>query len=445
MKNIEKTYKIITFGCQMNARDSEKLAGVLEKKGYTEGINEETSDIVIFNTCTVRENANKRLYGRVGHLKKSCAENRDKIVGICGCMMQETDEVETIKKKYPHVKLIFGTHNIDEFEKLIDKVLKDNERTIEVLDKADGIEKDMPSKRVYPFKCGVNIMYGCDNFCTYCIVPYVRGRERSRTAKSIIDEIKRDVDDGVVEVMLLGQNVNSYKGKLDDDRDKVLTFPELLSMVCKVDGLKRVRFMTSHPKDLSDELIDVIRDNNNCCKHIHLPVQSGSDRILESMNRHYTKEKYLSIVDKIRRELPDVAITTDVIVGFPGETEDDFNETIDLIEKVNFDSVFTFEYSKRTGTKAASMDNQVDAVIVKKRFDRLLKTVEKNSRYNSEKYVGRVMDVLVESKDRDMGKLTGRLSNNYLVHFEGDESLIGSIIDVKLMKACGFYFEGEKC
>lgn len=445
MKNIEKTYKIITFGCQMNARDSEKLAGVLEKKGYTEGIDEETSDIVIFNTCTVRENANKRLYGRVGHLKKSCAENRDKIVGICGCMMQETDEVETIKKKYPHVKLIFGTHNIDEFEKLIDKVLKDNERIIEVLDKADGIEKDMPSKRVYPFKCGVNIMYGCDNFCTYCIVPYVRGRERSRTAKSIIDEIKRDVDDGVVEVMLLGQNVNSYKGKLDDDSDKVLTFPELLSMVCKVDGLKRVRFMTSHPKDLSDELIDVIRDNNNCCKHIHLPVQSGSDRILESMNRHYTKEKYLSIVDKIRRELPDVAITTDVIVGFPGETEDDFNETIDLIEKVNFDSVFTFEYSKRTGTKAASMDNQVDAVIVKKRFDRLLKTVEKNSRYNSEKYVGRVMDVLVESKDRDMGKLTGRLSNNYLVHFEGDESLIGSIIDVKLMKACGFYFEGEKC
>lgn len=445
MKNIEKTYKIITFGCQMNARDSEKLAGVLEKKGYTEGIDEETSDIVIFNTCTVRENANKRLYGRVGHLKKSCAENRDKIVGICGCMMQEIDEVETIKKKYPHVKLIFGTHNIDEFEKLIDKVLKDNERTIEVLDKADGIEKDMPSKRVYPFKCGVNIMYGCDNFCTYCIVPYVRGRERSRTAKGIIDEIKRDVDDGVVEVMLLGQNVNSYKGKLDDDSDKVLTFPELLSMVCNVDGLKRVRFMTSHPKDLSDELIDVIRDNNNCCKHIHLPVQSGSDRILESMNRHYTKEKYLSIVDKIRRELPDVAITTDVIVGFPGETEDDFNETIDLIEKVNFDSVFTFEYSKRTGTKAASMDNQVDAVIVKKRFDRLLKTVEKNSRYNSEKYVGRVMDVLVESKDRDMGKLTGRLSNNYLVHFEGDESLIGSIIDVKLMKACGFYFEGEKC
>lgn len=445
MKNIEKTYKIITFGCQMNARDSEKLAGVLEKKGYTEGIDEETSDIVIFNTCTVRENANKRLYGRVGHLKKSCAENRDKIVGICGCMMQEADEVETIKKKYPHVKLIFGTHNIDEFEKLIDKVLKDNERTIEVLDKADGIEKDMPSKRVYPFKCGVNIMYGCDNFCTYCIVPYVRGRERSRIAKSIIDEIKRDVDDGVVEVMLLGQNVNSYKGKLDDASDKVLTFPELLSMVCKVDGLKRVRFMTSHPKDLSDELIDVIRDNNNCCKHIHLPVQSGSDRILESMNRHYTKEKYLSIVDKIRRELPDVAITTDVIVGFPGETEDDFNETIDLIEKVNFDSVFTFEYSKRTGTKAASMDNQVDAVIVKKRFDRLLKTVEKNSRYNSEKYVGRVMDVLVESKDRDMGKLTGRLSNNYLVHFEGDESLIGSIIDVKLMKACGFYFEGEKC
>ena len=287
-----KTYKIVTFGCQMNARDSEKLAGVLEKKGYVEGLDEQTSDIVIFNTCTVRENANMRLYGRVGQLKKSCLENRKKIVGICGCMMQEKDEVETIKSKYPHVRLIFGTHNIDEFEKLIDKVLLDNERVIEVIDKAYGIEKDMPSKRAYSFKCGINIMYGCDNFCTYCIVPYVRGRERSRSAESIIEEIKSFVSDGVVEVMLLGQNVNSYKGRLSDDSDDIISFPELLSKVCKIEGLKRVRFMTSHPKDLSDNLIDVISDNLNCCKHIHLPVQSGSNRILDLMNRHYTREKY---------------------------------------------------------------------------------------------------------------------------------------------------------
>ena len=340
-----KTYKIVTFGCQMNARDSEKLAGVLEKKGYVEGVDEQSADIVIFNTCTVRENANMRLYGRVGQLKKSCQENKHKIVGICGCMMQEKDEVDTIRAKYPHVKLIFGTHNIDDFEKLLDKAILDNKRVVEVLDEADGIEKEMPSKRVFPFKCGVNIMYGCNNFCTYCIVPYVRGRERSRTAKSIIEEIERFVKDGVIEVMLLGQNVNSYKGKLDDSSDKILSFPELLSMVCKIKGLKRVRFMTSNPKDLSDELIDVICENGNCCRHIHLPVQSGSNKILELMNRHYTKEKYLDLVKKIKSKINDVAITTDVIVGFPGETEEDFFETIDLIKKAEFDSVFTFEYS----------------------------------------------------------------------------------------------------
>ena len=440
-----KTYKVVTFGCQMNARDSEKIAGVLEKKGYVEGTNEEVSDIVIFNTCTVRENANMRLYGRVGHLKKSCAINKNKIVGICGCMMQEPDEVLTIKKKYPYVKLIFGTHNIDEFETLLDEVIKTNNKVIDVKEETIGLEKELPSKRVFDFKCGVNIMYGCNNFCTYCIVPYVRGRERSRTLKSILREIECDVKEGVKEVMLLGQNVNSYKGTVDDEEKRVVSFPELLDKVCNVEGLNRVRFMTSHPKDLSDDLIKVIKKNKNCCHHIHLPLQSGSNRILTLMNRHYTKERYLEIIDKIKSEIEDVAITTDVIVGFPSETEDDFNETIDIINKVKFDSVFTFEYSKRTGTKAAEMEAQVSKEVVKNRFEKLLKVVEMASVTNANKYVGKVVDILVESKDRENGKLTGRTGNNYLVHFDSNENLIGKIINVKLKKSFGFYFEGEMC
>lgn len=440
-----KTYKIITFGCQMNARDSEKLAGVLERLGYTEGVDEESSDIVIFNTCTVRENASNRLYGRVGYLKKSCTENKNKIVGICGCMMQEKDEVITIREKYPYVKLIFGTNNLDEFENLITKVIESNKKVVEVIDEPDKIERDMPSKRVFSFKCGVNIMYGCNNFCTYCIVPYVRGRERSRSVKSIISEIESDVRDGVVEVMLLGQNVNSYKGTIDDESDETITFPALLDRVCSIKGLKRVRFMTSHPKDLSDELIEIVKNNKNCCRHIHLPLQSGSNRILELMNRHYTREHYIDIVRKIRDNIEDVAITTDIIVGFPTETEKDFNDTIDLIKEINFDSVFTFEYSKRTGTKASTMADQVKKEIVSERFKRLLKAVEETSSSNSHKYVGREFEVLVESKDREKGKLTGRLSNNYLVHFDGDDRMIGKLVNVKLINSCGFYFEGELC
>ena len=447
MDNNLKTYKIITFGCQMNANDSEKLAGVLEGKGCVEGLSEETSDIVIFNTCTVRENANKRLYGRVGHLKKSCIENKKKIVGICGCMMQEKDEVEAIKNKYPYVKLIFGTHNIDEFSNLIDEVIENQNKVVKVYDEFDETKKEdsiLPSKRVYSFKCGINIMYGCNNFCTYCIVPYVRGRERSRDVESIISEIENAVKDGVVEVMLLGQNVNSYRG-IKRKLNKEWTFPKLLQDVADIEGLKRIRFMTSHPKDLSDELIEVIKNNEKCCKHIHLPLQSGSNKILKLMNRRYDREKYLEIIDKIRNNITDVAITTDVIVGFPGEEEEDFNDTIDLIKKVNFDSVFTFEYSKRNGTKAAEMINQVNEETVKRRFNELLKVVEDCAGSNTDKYVGRVMEVLVESVDREVNKLTGRLSNNYLVHFEGEDLLIGKIVKVKLIKSHGFYFEGEIC
>lgn len=442
-----KTYKIVTFGCQMNAKDSEKLAGVLFEKGFKEIDSEEDADIVVFNTCTVRENANQKLYGHIGQLKSSYMKNKNKIIGICGCMMQEKDEVEKIQEKYPYIKLIFGTHNIDEFSSYIDEVLKTNKKLIKVYDKAENIERVLPSKRVFSFKCGINIMFGCNNFCTYCIVPYVRGRERSRDVDIIIDEIKKCVSDGVIEVMLLGQNVNSYKGKASDkynfkNNDEV-TFSELLSEVCKIDGLERVRFMTSHPKDLSDDLIYVIKNNKKVCRHIHLPIQSGSDTILEKMNRHYNREKYLNIVNKIRNEIEDVAITTDIIVGFPGETERDFNDTISIIKEVGYDAVFTFEYSKRTGTKAAIMPDQVPESVVKERFKRLLEVVEECSGANTKKYEGRVMDILVEGLDKEKGKLTGRLSNNYLVHFEGDEKLIGKIVNVKLVKSKGFYFEGE--
>ena len=427
----------------MNARDSEKLAGVLEKKGLVEGFDEESSDIVIFNTCTVRENANKKLYGRVGRLKSSALLNKNKIIGICGCMMQELDEVETIKRKYPYVKLIFGTFNIDKFSELIDKTIDSNKKVIEVVNENKDAEKILPSKRVFKFKCGVNIMYGCDNFCSYCIVPYVRGRERSRDVVSIISEIKSFVSDGVIEIMLLGQNVNSYNGIVSNIDKTIVSFPTLLDKVCKIDGLKRVRFMTSHPKDLSMELIKVIKNNHNCCRHIHLPVQSGSNKILESMNRKYTREHYLDIIKMVRDEIPDVSITTDIIVGFPGESEADFNDTIDLIKQVNFDQVFTFEYSKRTGTKAAKMQSQISKEIVKERFDRLLKVVEECSGKNTTKYEGKVMEVLVEGVDKIAGKLTGRLSNNYLVHFDGAKELIGKIINVKLLKSKVFYFEGE--
>ena len=448
MKNTNlKSYKIVTFGCQMNARDSEKLAGVLEEKGYTEATDEDTADIVIFNTCTVRENANQKLYGHIGQLKKSYLTNRNKIIGICGCMMQEKDEVEKIVEKYPQVKLIFGTHNIDEFGFLIEEAIGSNKKVIRVYDKSNNVEKTLPTKRVFGFKCGINIMFGCNNFCTYCIVPYVRGRERSRDVDSIVKEIKSSINDGVVEVMLLGQNVNSYKGiagqsyKFKNNND--VTFPELLNEVAKIDGLKRVRFMTSHPKDLSDDLIDVIKNNSNICRHIHLPVQSGSNSILKAMNRHYDRDSYLRVIDKIRSNIDDVGITTDIIVGFPGETENDFEDTLKLINQVSYDAVFTFEYSKRTGTKAAEMDNQVPEDIVKERFKKLLKVVEENSGKNVDRYVGRVMDVLVESEDKISGKLTGRLSNNYLVHFNGSQNLIGKIINVKLVKGCKFYFEGE--
>ena len=430
-----------TFGCQMNARDSEKLLGVLEQIGYQEETNEEDADFVIYNTCTVRENANMRVYGRLGQLNRVKKQKPHMLIGLCGCMMQEPEVVEKIKKSYRFVDLVFGTHNIYKFAELIVTRLESQRMVIDIWKDTDKIVEDLPSERKFSFKSGVNIMFGCNNFCSYCIVPYVRGRERSRNPEDIIREIQGLVADGVVEVMLLGQNVNSYGKTLEHP----MTFAQLLIEIEKIEGLERIRFMTSHPKDLSDELIEVMKHSKKICKHLHLPVQSGSTEILKKMNRRYTKEQYLELVRKIKEAVPDISLTTDIIVGFPGETEEDFLETMDVVKKVRYDSAFTFIYSKRTGTPAAAMENQVPEDVVKDRFDRLLKEVQSISAEVCSVHEGTTQSVLVEAvNDHDPALVTGRLSNNILVHFPGEKELIGKIVSVRLDACKGFYYIGTR-
>ena len=434
------TFCVTTFGCQMNARDSEKLTGILERIGYVEEPDEEKADFVIYNTCTVRENANQRVYGRLGQLGRIKKKKPHMMIALCGCMMQEPHVVEKLKTSYRFVDLIFGTHNIYKFAELLATRMESGRMVIDIWKDTDKIVEDLPVERKYPFKSGVNIMFGCNNFCSYCIVPYVRGRERSRDPKAITREIERLVADGVVEVMLLGQNVNSYGKTLPEP----MTFAQLLEEVEKIDGLERIRFMTSHPKDLSDELIEVMRRSKKICRHLHLPVQSGSSHILQKMNRRYTKEQYLALVDKIKAAVPDISLTTDIIVGFPGETEEDFQETLDVVRKVRYDSAFTFIYSKRSGTPAAVMEDQVPEDVVKDRFNRLLAEVQKISAEVCAVHQGTVQEVLVECRnDHDEHLMTGRMSNNLLVHFPGDESLIGKLVNVRLDECRGFYYIGE--
>ncbi len=431
---------VTTFGCQMNSRDSEKLVGILELVGY-EIIEKEQADFVIFNTCTVRDNANQRVYGRLGALKSYKKKHPNTKVALCGCMMQEPSVIEKIKDSYRFVDLIFGTHNIYKFAELLVATFENKGMVIDIWEDTDKIVEDLPVERKYPFKSGINIMFGCNNFCSYCIVPYVRGRERSRKPEDIIKEIEGLVKEGVVEVMLLGQNVNSYGKNLEEP----MTFAQLLREVEKIEGLKRIRFMTSHPKDLSDELIQVMKESKKICKHLHLPLQAGSTRILTAMNRRYTKEQYLELANKIRREIPDIALTTDIIVGFPGETAEDVEETIDVIKQVKYENAFTFIYSKRTGTPAAAMENQVPEEEVKVNFDKVLKAVQEMSKERVGIYQGKVMDVLVEEmNEQDASLVTGRLSNNTTVHFPGDESLIGQIVDVMLDECHGFYYMGHR-
>ena len=430
---------VVTFGCQMNFKDSEKFVGILTEMGYEE-TDDEHADLVLYNTCTVRENANFKIYGRLGYLSKIKENNPDMIVGLCGCMMQEKHVVEKLNKSYKFIDLIFGTHNLYNFPNLLYERLAEDHKVEEILEGTTKIVEDLPTKRKYSFKSGVNIMYGCNNFCSYCIVPYVRGRERSRKPEDIIQEIEKLVSEGVVEIMLLGQNVNSY-GKTFDEP---ITFAELLRRVSEIDGLKRIRFMTSHPKDLSDELIETMHSSEKICKQFHLPLQSGSDRILKEMNRHYTKDDYLELVKKLRKSVPDIGLSTDIIVGFPGETEEDFEETLDVIKKCRFDSVFTFIYSKRTGTPAAEMPDQVEESIIKDRFDRLLKVVNDISNEKINEKLGETVEVLIEEKnERLKDYVSGRLSNNTVVHVPGDETLIGTLQNVKLNEAKGFYYMGE--
>ena len=434
------TFCVTTFGCQMNARDSEKLRGILLEIGYIEA-SEDIADFVIYNTCTVRENANTRVYGRLGQLKPRKKKNPNMMIGLCGCMMQEPEVVEKLKKSYGFIDIIFGTHNIFKFAELIVTRLESQRMIIDIWKDTDQIVEDLPNERKYFFKSGINIMFGCNNFCSYCIVPYVRGRERSREPQAIIREIERLVADGVVEVMLLGQNVNSYGKNLEQP----ITFAQLLQEIEKIDGLERIRFMTSHPKDLSDELIEVMGNSKKICKHLHLPVQSGSTRILQKMNRRYTKEQYLELVDKIRKAVPDISLTSDIIVGFQGETEEDFQETLDIVRKVRYDSAFTFIYSKRTGTPAAVMEDQIPEDVIKDRFDRLLNEVQTIASEVCAVHEGTTQQVLVESvSEHDSSMVTGRLSNNLLVHFAGSEELIGQLIDVHLTECKGFYYLGEK-
>ncbi|MDO4965814.1 MAG: tRNA (N6-isopentenyl adenosine(37)-C2)-methylthiotransferase MiaB [Lachnospiraceae bacterium] len=436
----ELTFHVTTFGCQMNARDSEKLSGILKAIGFIEIPDEDKADFVIFNTCTVRDNANQRVYGRLGTLKAQKKKNKEMKIALCGCMMQEETVIEKIKSSYSYVNLIFGTHNIFKFAELIYTMYESDRMVIDIWKDTDKIVEDLPVDRKYPFKSGVNIMFGCNNFCTYCIVPYVRGRERSREPKEIINEIEKLSKDGVKEVMLLGQNVNSYGKGLDNG----ISFPELLKEIEKIEGIERIRFMTSHPKDLSDELIDVMKNSKKICRHLHLPLQSGSTRILKAMNRHYTKDSYLALAEKIRREIPDIAITTDIIVGFPGETKEDIDETIDVINKVKYDGAFTFVYSKRTGTPAASMENQVTEEFVKEHFDRVLNTVQERAKDRAVLKTNSIEDVLIEEiNDHDATMVTGRLSNNLCVHVKGTEELIGKIVTVKLTECNGFYYMGE--
>lgn len=431
---------VVNMGCQMNARDSEKLTGILEQIGY-EITDSEEADFVIYNTCTVRENANNKVWGRLGYLNARKKHHPHMKIALCGCMMQEPEVIEKLKKSYSFVDLVFGTHNIYKFAELLQSSLEQQRTVIDIWKEADKIVENLPVERKYFFKSGINIMFGCDNFCSYCIVPYVRGRERSRKPDDILSEIRQLARDGVVEVMLLGQNVNSYGKNLEEP----MTFAELLEEVEKIEGIERIRFMTSHPKDLSDELIEVMKHSKKICHHLHLPLQSGSSRILKEMNRRYDKEQYLLLVDKIRKAVPDIALTTDIIVGFPGETEEDFLETMDVVEKVGYESAFTFLYSKRTGTPAASKEEQVPENTAKERFERLLKKVQTIAGEKADIHTGKIEPVLVESvNEQDETLVTGRLSSNFVVHFPGTEEMIGKIVNVKLKECRGFYFYGEE-
>ncbi|HCW54322.1 MAG TPA: tRNA (N6-isopentenyl adenosine(37)-C2)-methylthiotransferase MiaB [Clostridium sp.] len=438
--NKELKYYIETWGCQMNEEDSEKISGMLKTQGYTQTENREEASIIIFNTCCVRENAENKVFGNLGIIKHQKEKNPDLIIAICGCMMQQKGMADEVLSKFPFVDIIFGTHNAYKFPEYLNRVKTEGVQIKEIFDKETEIVEGVPVDRKSNVKAFVTIMYGCNNFCTYCVVPYVRGRERSRKPEDIIKEIEGLVAEGYKEVTLLGQNVNSYGKGLEEE----ITFADLLRKINEIEGLERVRFMTSHPKDLTMDVIYAIRDCDKLCEQIHLPVQCGSDRILNIMNRHYTRDYYLNLAKEIRKEIPDVTFSTDLIVGFPGETEEDFQDTLDLVKQVQYDSAFTFIYSRRNNTPADKMEDQIPDDIKHDRFNRLVEVVNESIIAGNKAMEGKVVEVLVEGVSKnDESKLTGRTRNAKLVNFPGCKEMIGKLVNVKIVKANSFSLVGE--
>lgn len=428
----------------MNEHDSETLAGMLIEKGYVPAAERKDANIVIFNTCSIRENADKRFFGTLGQLKRRKTEQRENFtVCVCGCMMQQQHIIDTIKAKYPWVDVIFGTHNLHQLPELLDNLYKEKHKQLAIWEEGGEIVEGLPARRLFKHKAFVNIMYGCNNFCTYCIVPYTRGRERSRAAEDILKEVQALAADGVKEITLLGQNVNSYKGISRDSGEKT-DFTDLIYMLSEVDGIERIRFMTSHPKDISDKLIAAYGKCEKLCHYIHLPVQAGSSKVLKEMNRHYTREDYLEIVRKLREVDPDIAISTDIIVGFPGETEEEFEETLTLCEEVRYDSAFTFLYSVRKGTPAEKFENQIPEEIKHERFNRLVDVINRISAEKNAEYVGRIEKVLVDGPSKNNSKTYGGRTESFkLVNFRGTPDMIGQVIDVLITGANTFSLEGE--
>ena len=432
-----KKYMIMTFGCQLNENDSEKIAGMVENLGYEKTDDLSKCDLVVFNTCCVRENAEERLFGKIGEIKK-LKEERGTIIAIGGCMMQEEHILEKIKKSYKYIDLVFGTHTLNKFEEDLKKIIEDKKKIRDVIDIDGEVIEGLPIKRNDKFKASVSIMYGCNNFCSYCIVPYVRGRERSRKKEDILKEVKTLAQEGYKEITLLGQNVNSYDG---GDGYK---FSNLLYDVCKIEGIERIRFISPHPKDFTDDVIKAIKDNKKISRIVHLPLQSGSTKVLKEMNRKYTKEQYLALAEKMRKEIPDILFSTDIIVGFPGETEEDFENTLDVVRKMNYEQIFMFIYSRRVGTVADKMENQIPEEIKHERFERLKKLYDENVSKNNEKFIGKIEKILVdgESKNNE-NMLTGRNDANKVIIFEGSKDLIGKMINVKITEEHKWYLKGE--
>ena len=446
-KNLK--YTILTMGCQLNENDSEKLCGMLEKMGYTKTEKQNDADLALFNTCCVRENAEDKLFGKLGELKR-LKEQKGIIIAIGGCMMQEKHITDKIKESYPFVDILFGTHTLHKFPEDLYKVIKEKRKLEDILDIDGKIYEGLPIKRDSKIKASVTIMNGCNNFCSYCIVPYVRGRERSRQPRDIIEEVKKLAKEGYKEITLLGQNVNSY---LRVEREKNIPFEEyqgvnsfatLLRAINKIDGIERIRFISPHPKDFTDDVIEAIADCEKVCKLVHLPLQSGNTKVLKEMNRKYTKEQYLNLVEKMKNKIPNLTLSTDIIVGFPGETDEEFEETLEVVEKVGFEQVYMFIYSRRVGTPGDKMQNQIPEDIKHKRFDKLKALVESQIEENNKKYIGTTQKILVEGESKNNSNmLSGRTESNKVVIFEGSKELIDKIINIKIISQHMWYLKGE--